>query len=102
MRNLLPAQCRAARGMLDWTQEELACAAGVSRSTVRDFEGGRHELHHATEAQLVRAFEAAGIRFIADPNEPGLLLRRGLVKIQENQPGRSGEVTEAPRSRDHA
>ncbi len=63
---LSPAQCRAARGFLDWTQDQLASAAGVSRSTIRDFEVGRHALHRATETVLVRTFEAAGIRLLAD------------------------------------
>lgn len=55
-----PAQCRAARGLLDWTQERLAEAAGVSRSTVRDFESGRHELHRSTADLIVAAFATAG------------------------------------------
>ncbi|MCK0195388.1 helix-turn-helix domain-containing protein [Ancylobacter sp. 6x-1] len=63
---LSPAQCRAARGFLDWTQDELAAAAGVSRSTIRDFEVGRHALHRATEAVLVRTFEGAGICLLPD------------------------------------
>jgi transcriptional regulator with XRE-family HTH domain len=35
------AQSRGARGILDWTQERLAKEAGVSLSTVKDFEAGR-------------------------------------------------------------
>lgn len=58
---LSPGQCRAARGFLDWTQDQLAVAAGVSRSTIRDFEAGRHALHRATQAQLVSTFATAGI-----------------------------------------
>lgn len=76
MKNLLPEQCRAARGLLDWTQEQLAALAGVSRSTVRDFECGRHALHRATEALLVRAFEEAGVRLVADQRELGIRLQR--------------------------
>src|SRR3546814_18872054 len=34
---LFPEQCRAARGLLNWKQAELATLAGISRSTVRDF-----------------------------------------------------------------
>ena len=34
-------QCRAARGWLDWSQDDLAKAANLSLSTVRDFEKGR-------------------------------------------------------------
>lgn len=56
-----PGQCRAARGFLDWTQDELAVASGVSRSTIKDFEAGRHTLQRATQALLVSTLEAAGI-----------------------------------------
>ncbi|MCQ1800100.1 helix-turn-helix transcriptional regulator, partial [Neorhizobium galegae] len=45
---LTPALCRAARGFLDWTQTDLADRSGVSRSTIRDYEGSRHDLHRAT------------------------------------------------------
>jgi DNA-binding transcriptional regulator YiaG len=38
---MTPEQCRAARGWLDISQQELADAANVSLSTVRDFEKGR-------------------------------------------------------------
>ena len=35
---MTPAQCRAARGLLDWTQTTLADAAGVAVMTVTNFE----------------------------------------------------------------
>lgn len=60
-RILTPALCRAARGMLDWSQSDLAERAEVSRSTVKDFEGGAHDLHRSTEAQILRAFSAARV-----------------------------------------
>ncbi|MBB3285400.1 transcriptional regulator with XRE-family HTH domain [Rhizobium sp. BK347] len=60
---LTPALCRAARGFLDWTQMDLADRSGVSRSTIRDYEGNRHSLHRATEAQLRLALETGGIAF---------------------------------------
>ncbi|MBN9506052.1 MAG: helix-turn-helix domain-containing protein [Altererythrobacter sp.] len=72
---LLPEQCRAARALLNWTQAELARYAGVSRSTVRDFEGARHQLHRSTEAQLIRTLEIAGVRLLpADREGPGARL----------------------------
>jgi transcriptional regulator with XRE-family HTH domain len=61
---LTPSLCRAARGMLDWTQNELAERSSVSRSTIRDYEGARHELHRATAAQLIQALEAGGVIFL--------------------------------------
>ena len=74
--DLLPEQCRAARGLLDWTQEQLATRAGVSRSTVRDFERNRHVLHRATENLLIATFHDAGVMLLP-PGEcgPGVRLR---------------------------
>lgn len=73
---LTPGQCRAARGLLDWTQEELAERAGVSRSTVRGFESGQHELHRASASVIRAALEAAGVVLIdADSEGPGVRLR---------------------------
>lgn len=43
---------------------ELADRSGVSRSTIRDYEGDRHDVHGATEAQLRLAFESAGVAFV--------------------------------------
>ncbi len=75
--NLLPEQCRAARGLLNWTQERLARLAGVSRSTIKDFECHRHALHHASERLLVKALEEGGVLLIPSGNGgPGVRLRR--------------------------
>ena len=73
---LAPEQCRAARGLLDWTQEHLAERAGVSRSTVRDFERHRHVLHRGTESLLVRTLQEAGVMLLP-PGEhgPGVRIR---------------------------
>lgn len=35
-----PEQCRAARAWPDWKQEDLSHEAGISMSTVREFEKG--------------------------------------------------------------
>ncbi|SEP95126.1 Helix-turn-helix domain-containing protein [Faunimonas pinastri] len=73
---LNPPQCRAARALLDWTQAELADRAEVSRSTIRDFESGRHDLHRASAAQIRRACEDAGVVFVdVEGVGPGVCLR---------------------------
>ena len=61
--SLTPEQCRAARGWLDWSQAELAKAAGVSLSTVRDFEKGRRTPIGVTLAAMRVALEAVGCGF---------------------------------------
>ena len=60
---LTPAKCRAARGLLNWSQQKLAEEAGVGVVTVRQFEGQAAQPRRATMDVLVRAFESAGIRF---------------------------------------
>lgn len=58
------AQCRAARGLLDWSQQNLADAAQVNVRTLQDFEAGRRTPHHHTLAAIRRAMEEAGIDFV--------------------------------------
>ena len=83
---LCPERCRAARGLLDWSQEQLAASAGVSRSTIRDFEGHRHELQRASEALVVAALEQAGVRFIdRDGEGPGVRLRQPPAEAESRR-----------------
>lgn len=63
---ILPAQCRGARGMLGWTQEDLARAAGVSRPTVKDFERGVRTPHTNNLLAIRAALETAGVEFIEE------------------------------------
>ena len=73
------AQCRAARGLLDWTQQHLADRARVGIVTVRQFEAGLNEPRRATLEVIRRAFEDAGIEFIQENGGgPGVRLRERL------------------------
>ncbi len=58
---LTPATCRAGRALVDLTQEGLAERARVGRSTIRDFEKGRHALHRSTEQSILRTLREAGV-----------------------------------------
>ena len=73
-----PEQCRAARALLDWTQEDLAERAEVSRSTIREFERGHHALNKASAAMVVAAVQAAGVLLLSgDGMGPGARLAAG-------------------------
>jgi transcriptional regulator with XRE-family HTH domain len=74
---ITPEQCRAARGLLDWSQAKLAAEAGVGIVTVRHFEAGAHDVRRATLEVIARAFKEAGVEFIdEDGGGPGLRLRK--------------------------
>lgn len=75
MARLTPAVCRAARGLLDWTQDDLAQAAHVCRSTVRDFEKGRHALQRGSAGAIAAAFDVAGVDILDDAAGIGVRLR---------------------------
>jgi predicted transcriptional regulator len=71
---MTPAQCRAARALLDWTQGKLCEAAQVSGPTVQNFEDGKITPHRATLAMMQRALEDAGVEF-TNGNAPGVRLK---------------------------
>jgi ribosome-binding protein aMBF1 (putative translation factor) len=56
-------QCRAARCWLGWSQADLSERAGVSLSTLRDFEGSKRTPIKNNLAAIQGAFEAEGIEF---------------------------------------
>lgn len=58
---MTPAQCRAARALLGWTQERLAEEAEVGVVTIRQFEGGASKPRRATLAAIRRAMENVGV-----------------------------------------
>jgi transcriptional regulator with XRE-family HTH domain len=76
---LTPAQCRAARGLIDWNQRQLAEAAGVAVATIRLFEAGKGVQRRATLSVIRRAFEVAGVDF-TNGDEPGVRLRKTRQK----------------------
>ena len=63
-----PQQSRAARAWLGWSQVQLAKRAGVSLSTVQDYERGQRTPIANNIAAMRRAVEAAGIRLVFDKN----------------------------------
>lgn len=62
---LSPTQCRAARALLGWNQQDLAQRAKVGTSTVADFEREKRIPVGANIDAITTAFETTGIRFVA-------------------------------------
>ena len=71
---ITPEQCRAARGLLDWSQAHLAETAQVGIVTIRQLEAGVHAPRRATLEVIRRALKSAGVEFI-DENGGGAGVR---------------------------
>jgi transcriptional regulator with XRE-family HTH domain len=75
-------QVRAARGLLGWSQTELARRAGLSRETVKRFEAPS-DLNVSSEARakLQQALEEGGVEFIqGNGGGPGVRLKKWRPK----------------------
>lgn len=68
-------QCRGARGLLGWTQQDLADASGLSKTAINNFEKGHSDIKSESLRAIRMAFESAEIEFM-DQN--------GLRKKSEN------------------
>jgi transcriptional regulator with XRE-family HTH domain len=76
-----PGQCRAARGLLGWNQQDLARRARVGIVTVHQLETGASQPRRATLDVIRRAFESAGVEFIDENGGgPGVRLRKCTLK----------------------
>jgi transcriptional regulator with XRE-family HTH domain len=100
---MTPEQCRAARGWLDWSQDDLARKAQVSNSTIRDFEAGRRVPITNNLFAMRRALEDGGVllMFGDDGAATGILAARPRP-VQAREPEveaeAEAEVDAVPRS----
>ena len=81
---ITPAQCRAARALVNWSQQQLAEAATVGNATIRNFESGNSAPQHSTLDVLRRALEAAGVIFVEENGDgPGVRLKKKPLAVAE-------------------
>jgi len=77
-------QIKAARALLDWSQDDLASKSGISIPTIKRLEardgflGGSRK----TSERIFATFEAAGVEFIEENGSgPGVRLRKSKTKV---------------------
>ena len=80
LKGLTVEQSRAARGLVNWNQNQLADAANIGRATIRRFEAGRRTPVPNNLGAIRRALEDAGVEFIPAKNGKG-----AGVRLREDQ-----------------
>lgn len=89
-----PAQVRAARALLDWSQGQLADEAHVGRQTIVRFEKGDHTPNDVVILAIQAALERAGVVFIpaSEGIDGGVVLRSGGTPEAARRGSRSEAV----------
>lgn len=81
--SLTPAQIRAGRALVNWNQQQLADAAELSLSSVRDYENERRGGEIGGLSAIRRALENEGVRFLAGDarDGPGVRLNGRIPSV---------------------
>lgn len=74
-------QIRAARSLLDWTQDDLAARTGLSKFSIANLEGAKTSPQKGTIDKIIKSLELAGIEFIDD----GVRLKKDSVIIVDGE-----------------
>lgn len=88
---ITPEQSRAARALLDWSQEHLAEKAGISAGSVRHFEKGRQVFAAKSQRALCDAFASAGVDIFPENG--------GGAGVRFAAPGRGAAKKAAPKAK---
>lgn len=95
--SITTAQIRGARGILNWSQSDLADRTGISATSIGSIENGQSTPRSSTLQTIRKAFEDAGIEFIG---RDGIRLKTGDVRIFSGREGFADFFTEVYRTLD--
>src|SRR3989339_798195 len=62
--SITTAQIRGARGILNWSQSDLAERTGISATSIGSIEKGQSQPRESTLQSIQQAFENTGIEFL--------------------------------------
>ncbi|MAS87881.1 MAG: transcriptional regulator [Micavibrio sp.] len=75
---ITPRQCRAARGLLGWSQADLANACGMSKTAINNFEMGNSSIKQVSMHAIIQAFEDNNIDIM---EHEGVRFKHNSVRI---------------------
>lgn len=78
------AQVRAARGLLNWTQSELADKCNLTKATIANIENDKHHLTSKTANKIHQAFRSAKVEFLINN---GIRSKFDIVKTLDGREG---------------
>jgi DNA-binding XRE family transcriptional regulator len=90
---MTPEQCRSARAWLAWSQDDLAKAAHVGLSTVKDFENGKRTPIPSTQTAMRVVLEREGIGFSFAIDGGGVKKACGITY---SEPSKGAESLDLP------
>jgi len=82
--SITTAQIRGARGILNWSQTELAQRTGISATSIGSIENGQSTPRANTMQTIQKAFEDAGLEFIG---REGVRQKTGDVRVLKGRQG---------------
>jgi transcriptional regulator with XRE-family HTH domain len=82
--SITTAQIRGARGILNWSQQDLAQRTGISATSIGAIENGQTTPRESTLSTIRKTLENGGIEFIG---LDGVRLRTGDVRIFQGREG---------------
>lgn len=82
--SITTAQIRGARGLLNWSQQDLSDRTGISSTSLGSIENGVTTPRESTIAAIMKAFEDAGIEFTTND---GVRRKSAEITILRGQQG---------------
>ena len=80
-RQIVGAQIRAARALLDLSAQDLANLTKLSRGTIQRAELENAQITNANEERIVETLEKLGVLFLAENGEgPGVRLKKQKMR----------------------
>jgi hypothetical protein len=83
-KSISPAQCKAARALLNWSKNRLGGEAEIDTAAIQRFEAGAGSLPAEMQGAIIRTFEGFDVEFIDNGLQGVALKGQGSVTIRKS------------------